>query len=212
MSNLAHKIEDVVLHQTLATIRSVGERLVAETQTARHTAERAVSCLVAPRVGDRVMLAVTEDGRAWVLAVLDREGDGVTLAVDGDLEIQPTGRLRLSAARGVELASQALSLLANKLQIKALQTDVLVEHLGIVGRSVESEIERVKSVAGTFDAVMDRFTQKVARSYRTVTELDQLRAERIDHSAEKTMSLRAKDAVMTAERLVKVDGEQIHMG
>jgi Protein of unknown function (DUF3540) len=52
-----------------------------------------------------------------------------------------------------------------------------------------------------------------ARSYRTVTEMDQLRAERIDHvAAEQAMNLRGKDTLMTAERLVKVDGEQIHMG
>lgn len=215
MTHLAHQLRDAIVHQTLGTVRTVSEKdgaLTVDTRAATHRAQRAVSCLVAPRVGDQVMLAVDEDGNAWILAVLERETDGVTLAVDGDLDVQPSGRLRLSAARGVELVGQAVSLMANRLDVKALQTEVVLDRLGMVGRTVQTEIERVKTVAGSLDMVMDRFTQKVARSYRTVTEMDQLRAERIDHTAEQTMNLRGKDTLMTAERLVKVDGEQIHMG
>ena len=67
-------------------------------------------------------------------------------------------------------------------------------------------------VTETLDSVLDRFSQRVKRSYRTVEETDQLKAERIDYTASSTMSLHGENALVTAEQLVKVDGEQIHLG
>jgi len=57
-----------------------------------------------------------------------------------------------------------------------------------------------------------RFSQRVKNAYRRVEGMDQLRAQHIDHAADKTMSLRGENTLMTAKQLVKVDGEQIHMG
>ena len=48
------------------------------------------------------------------------------------------------------------------------------------------------------------------RSYRAVEETDQLRAGQIDYVAKETLSLHGENALLTAEELVKVDGEQIH--
>jgi len=50
------------------------------------------------------------------------------------------------------------------------------------------------------------------RSFRTVEDIDQLKAKKIDYAAETTMALRAEHAVVHAEELVKVDGKQIQMG
>ena len=48
-------------------------------------AKLAPSCLLAPEVGDVVLLATVPEG-AFVLAVLEREGEDRRLRVDGDLE------------------------------------------------------------------------------------------------------------------------------
>ena len=60
--------------------------------------------------------------------------------------------------------------------------------------------------------MLERLSQRVKRSYRTVDELDQLHARQLDYKVDKTMSLRAANALLTAEQLVKVDGGQIHLG
>jgi Protein of unknown function (DUF3540) len=52
----------------------------------------------------------------------------------------------------------------------------------------------------------------VPRSLRTVEAMDQLRAGQIDHVAQGTLNLHGENAVVTAEELVKLDGEQIHVG
>jgi hypothetical protein len=45
-----------------------------------------------------------------------------------------------------------------------------------------------------------------------VAETDHVSAGQIDYEAESTLSLHSKYTLMTAEELVKVDADQIHMG
>ena len=62
------------------------------------------------------------------------------------------------------------------------------------------------------DSVTERWTQKTKRSYRFVEEMDITRAQEIDTRASGTLSMRGKNAITTAEELVKMDGRQIHLG
>ena len=88
----------------------------------------------------------------------------------------------------------------------------MVQGLSFLGGVVRAELEAVKLVASRVHSVVERVSQQVQRSYRTVTETDQLRAQRIDYTAEKTMSLHGEHTLITADDLVKVDGDQIHLG
>jgi hypothetical protein len=67
-------------------------------------------------------------------------------------------------------------------------------------------------VADSCDSVFDRLLQRVKRSYRFVEEHDQVRAAQIDYVAQNNASLRGENTLITAKDLVKVDGEQIHLG
>ncbi len=52
---------------------------------------RAVSCLIAPQAGDRVLIS-SVDNQIWLLAVLERdESRRAELSVPGDLHIQSQG-------------------------------------------------------------------------------------------------------------------------
>lgn len=52
---------------------------------------RAVSCLIAPQAGDRVLIS-SVDNQIWLLAVLERdESRQAELSVPGDLHIQSQG-------------------------------------------------------------------------------------------------------------------------
>jgi hypothetical protein len=73
-------------------------------------------------------------------------------------------------------------------------------------------MEKLRSVTEVLELVAERFSQKAGRSYRTVADVDQLRAGAIDHSATDAMTLGARNTVVTAEQLLKVDAEQIHLG
>ena len=181
-----------------------------------YEARRAVSCLIEPCADDTVLLALGPSGGAWVLAVLEREeGARATVSVDGDLELRlRSGSFTVAAQEGIDLLSpKKVNMVAGSVAINAddcarRAATAVASWAGLV----HAELDRVKLLAGTFDSVLERFSQRVKNSYRTVEETDQLHAERIDYTATSTMSLHAENAIVTAEQLVKVDGEQIHLG
>jgi Protein of unknown function (DUF3540) len=214
MRNVARKMEPEVAYQQAGRVVGAGEGVfVVVSGQAEVEARRAVSCLVEPRVGDEVLLAVLPE-RAYLLAVLERQGSDVSLGVDGDLQVKvPKGRFVVAAAEGVSFVSgKELGVVAGEVKVHAGRGSVLVESLSYLGTVVQAEIEKVKVRATAFDSTVERLTQRLKRGYRFVEELEQLRAERVDYVAKKNMSLRGENMLVTAEDLVKVDGAQIHLG
>lgn len=178
-------------------------------------AKRAMSCMLDPAVGDRVLVALIGDGSAYVLAVLEREGDAPgTMSLDRDLTVElPEGRLSVVTGQGVAMASGgAVSVVAPSVDVKAVDGQLGVERLAVAGRHLLAEFANVRVAAQAIDSIADRVRQSVKRAYKVVSELDQIKAKRVDWTAEKTMHLHGENTVMTADELVKVDGEHIHMG
>ncbi|MCA9621990.1 MAG: DUF3540 domain-containing protein [Myxococcales bacterium] len=200
--------------QEVGEVETAGA-LRVRTESGSYAARRAVSCLVAPLPGDLVLVARPEAEHCYILAVLERpeEGAAVVLESDGDLTIRPRGRMAVAAQEGVTIASgKDLSVASASVDVKTVDASVSAQRLGVVGRFLHSEIDRVKTVAGVIDEVAERISQRVKRLYRHVEDFEQLRADKVDYVANKTMSLRGQNTLMTAEELVKVDGEQIHLG
>jgi hypothetical protein len=225
MNNTARKIpRDVVSRPELEHVIQETGRVLAlledgtlrvRTTSGEHVARRAVSCLVAAQVDDVVLLARTPHEGGFVLAVLRREGEAATtIAVQGDLDVRlPSGRLSFAAQEGVDIRSaRDVDITSSSVRVTAAEGHVVLQGLSFIGDAVRAEIDRIKLVAHSFDSVLERFSQKVQRSYRTVTETDQVRAERLDYSAEKTVRVHGEHTMVTADELVKLDAEQIHLG
>jgi hypothetical protein len=177
------------------------------------TLERAPSCLLEPRVGDRV-LVIQGDGEGYVLGVLRTEGTTSRLRVDGDLELEAHGgSLRLNASQDVSVVGgRVVSMVGSALRLTAAQGEMFFEKLAYVGRELAGDVGAAKLVAGTLHSFVDRLQQHLKRSFRTVEESEQVLAGRLDYRAEAELELHAKHAFVRADELVKVTGEQIHMG
>jgi hypothetical protein len=220
MDNLARKLELGSVMQEVGTVVRVVPRdgapeLVVRTHGGEFRATRATSCLLEPEAEDLVLLALVTGGGAYVLAVLEREaGAAASIAVDGDLRVKlKKGRFGVAAQEGIDLvAGKDVSVVSGSVGVNAREGSVVLQQLSLLGQVVRAEVESLKLLAGSVDSVLDRVVQKVKRSYRVVEERDQVQAETIDYTAKKTMSLHAENALVTAEELVKVDGEQIHVG
>jgi uncharacterized protein YlxP (DUF503 family) len=80
--------------------------------------------------------------------------------------------------------------------------------------SVRARIDlgTVEALFGKVEAVAERVLQRVKSSYRFVEGADHVRAGSVDIAAVSTLSLHSNDTLMSAERLVKVDAEQIQLG
>ncbi len=220
MKSLARKIEPQAAperaEQVVAKVVDVGpEGITLGSAGGPLEARRAASCLLAPEVGDEVLVALIPGRPSYVLAVLERDASTpASLEVEGDLRIQATGgRVSLRGERGLDLATGGdTTVVTGELDVRAARGNVVLERLSYLGSAVLAEVEKVKVTTVSLDTLADRVMSRVKRAYRFVEELDQLRAERFDFVAEKTASVRGENTIVTAEKLVKLDGEQIHVG
>jgi hypothetical protein len=155
-------------------------------------ARRALSCLVEPEPGDRVLVARSGGvADAYVLAVLERAGDApVSLVSPRDTELRSAGTLSIVAPATI-IATPTFSLHSAVAKVHAT---------------------RVTAVLGAVDALLDRIVLRAKQAFRVVEGVDHLRAGQVDYEAKGTLSLHAENTTMTAEGLVKVDGEQIQLG
>lgn len=189
-----------------------GEIVVA-TARGNLRCKRAVACLVAPAVGDFVLVAGSPSGACYVLSVLERDSADATLAVEGDLELSLGGALRVVAREGIDLLTpQKVEIAGHAVEMTAERARMVVDELSLLGKQLLGELGRVRTKATTVDSVIGRLTQRVKASFRRVDDIDQVDAARIDHKAKETMTLRAKCALVNATEIVRVDGEQIMMG
>ncbi len=208
--------EGRAIRQEMGTIvKSARGALEVDTESGRFPARRAFGCLVEPEVDDLVLLAVPFAGDLYVLSVLERPTDSpARLTSEGDLEVElPAGRFTVAAKEGLELAtSSTLSLASRALSIRARVGGVLVDELSYLGDSVRAHGGALEAIFDALDTVSERWTQRTKHALRVVEETDVTRARDIDTRAEGVLSMRGKHAITTAEELVKLEGEQIHLG
>lgn len=215
MTNLATKPKLVTIFQQYGVVTAMGDSISVQTDMASYQASCAPSCLLEPEVGDTVLLVTDTEGGDYVLAVLVRAGtSGAKLNLPANTEVQTlSGSLKISSCDGLTLQSaRQVSLQAAQLRVDALHGDVTIHNLSIVGEAWRSCIDTVKTVGRSFDSILERCHARVSRSYRRVEELDQVKAGQIDYQADSSLQLHAKYALVTADELVKMDAEQIHLG
>jgi hypothetical protein len=204
------------VREAYATVESAaGGALVVRVGDRPVKAQRAVSCLVEPAVGDRVLVALSAE--SFVLAVLvkgEQRGPGLTLSVEGDVTLRARGgKLAVVADEAVSLTSGAkVQLCAPELEVRAMKTSFFSASLSYVGRTIDGEIDRLKLAAHSVDRAIDRVSERIKRSFRTIEEIEQVRAKELDVDVEGNVTVHADSTLLSAEKLVKVDGEQIHLG
>lgn len=216
MNNLARKQSPhAVSQETGKVLRREGAESIVRTGRGDFWARTAASCLLTPEAGDEVLLCVLEPQGCYILAVLERGGESeARVSLPGDLTLElPHGQLTVSAARGLNLSTPAaLGLSAAELTLTAAETSVLSRQVNLVGTLLRAELHEIKALAQTCDSLFERAVQRVKSAYRFVTDTEHVRAARLDYAAEESLRLHGRDTLLTAERLIKADGEQIHLG
>jgi uncharacterized protein DUF3540 len=179
------------------------------------TARRAASCLLQPEPGDSVLVSGECADEAYIIAVLERApGNPARLTFDGDTRIEVEGgSMSVSADAGVSLSTPArLTMSSDETVLRASRATVLVASVSAVGRELLASIGEMKIVGTAFESIVDRVRQFARHSFRTVEDIDQVRSRAIDYRADELVSVRGGNVVTTARELVKLDGQQVHIG
>ena len=188
--------------------------LLVEYAGAVHPARIALSCLVQPEPGDLALVAAASGAGLFVLALLERATPApLRLMLGAEAEIAATGTLALLGGNAVTLASPArIGMTAGTLDVQAQHARLVIDTLAHVGRAVTAQVGKLRLAGEVLETLVDRLLTRAQRSFRFIAEGEHLRARDIDHRAEETVQIRGRTAFVTADTLVKVDADQIHMG
>lgn len=178
-------------------------------------ARRAKGCLIEPETGDTVLVARSERHGSYVLSVLASANDGPSVvAVEGDLTLRArSGRVAIVSGEGVSVTTGGeVAVNAPSVALRTMTASLFADTLSYVGRQVEAQVDRVKVLGQALDTVVDRVSSHVKYSFRTVSEVERVEARESHVNVEGTLAMHGKNTLMTAEKLVKLDGEQITIG
>jgi len=174
----------------------------------------AFSCLVQPEPGDRVLTGMA-DGTIWVISVLERTSDApMRLWAEGDVSIVSThGDVSLVAGRSVNVdGAERARIAAPEIDLHAGLASFVLDELVQIGRKASLFVKNIRQVGEMMETFAEHVLVRAQRGSRFIEESDQLRAGDIDHRAEGTLQMRAKSMFMTADTVVRMDADQIHMG
>lgn len=195
-------------------VRAVTDRIIAVERAGETVmARRATSCLLAPRARDLVLCAHVDDA-VYVLSVLERDAEETELEVHGDLRIRSrTGSVRVDAAEDAELgASRAVRLRGKVMAMVAEEGSWVGRDLRLLGEQLTLDASRIRQVSTFAERVAASLKETFGRTYRDVEDSEHVRAGSMTYSLRHLLRYHADTAVMTAKKLIKLDGDQIHLG
>lgn len=201
MSRINHKLAQAVIppmHASGTVTHCFADgSMTVECEGRGWHCRRAVSCVIAPQLGDTVLISCV-DNQVWLLALLERMDPlQAELSVPGDLHIHSTGELSLSG---------------EALRVNAEQGDCHISEMKYSGDKLSAWVSLSRVVGKRAESVWQTVTQISHNLLRTTRQTEQVRAGQLDIKAEDYVRLHAHNTVITSKAITKVDSEQIHMG
>ena len=161
-------------------------------------ARRAEGCLLQPEVRDTVLLALLDDGGAWVLSVLRRA------------DARATGEVRLPAR--ARLRGRELALSAGDLRLTGGTVDVRAGLLTLGGHMLLQGFAAMRTLCRDLGERALRRAGRYGALEEEVEDLAHRAAGRVRSEARASYRLRAEHADIRAAGQVDIDGRHIKVG
>ncbi|WP_415871141.1 DUF3540 domain-containing protein [Burkholderia ubonensis] len=199
----------------------IGDWLLLDDPVGR--ARRADGCLLAPDVGDIVLIWASEGVRpdnasgvqpAYVLTVLARGGaPQAALALPGGVVFE-TGidGLRIDAPRIALAACNRIDASAPYIDLIAHCARVRTAHLDACSQSIDGRAHDVRFSARRFTSTIGRALHTFGNCFRRVCGVDDMRAGRVRWRIDERAHLHAGDVTLLADGHVGIDGDRIDLG
>jgi|TARA_B110000971_G_scaffold201830_1_gene221015 hypothetical protein len=198
-----------------ASVKGVSKQsLMIDLNSGVVNAQTAFSCLVAPMVGDTVLVSQS-DGDYHVLAVLERAAKQ-DMALNFPASVKMTaldGQIDMIAGRDVNVLSTAkTNLLSAEINMTSGEMNVNSGKLTAHTTDVESHSQTMKLYTQMFSSVARQVTQKTDILVRWVEQVETLNIGNLIQNVRKNYTSHSDQAVITASKDMRIDGERIHMG
>lgn len=200
------------------TAHADGGRCAVRSGAQHYEASVAVSCLVPPQAGDRVAcwrVASGDSDAVFVVAVLTRAspaaalrvslGEGVELAAE-------QGQLTVSAGQALQLRSPRCEVHADQAELRAGKVSLVYRTLQSVGELAALTVGQLRLVGTMLSSVFDQQVHHARQHQRTVDGVDRVDAQVIQQHASTLLQLQGENLLANGERVIKMQGTQIHLG
>jgi hypothetical protein len=147
-------------------LRRDGTGWLIRTRMTELVARRAASCLLDPAVDDLVLITGTDDGRNYILAVLERARPAVMrITLDANTAlIAEHGTLSVRANGGIRLLSDGpIGVIGRSLHLMADEGTLIVQSLSLLSKLVRIDASKASLVANVVESIADRLHCRARR-------------------------------------------------
>lgn len=198
----------------VAEVRSLAkDKAIIDCHGSVISAKKAFSCLVAPRVGDRVMVNSVE-GDYFILAILERRGlQDMTLDFPSSVQMDAKAGVGIAARGNIDmLTSTSCNLMANDLNMSSSSMKLQTGTLTSQTERIEAHTRDIHLFAEMLNTVAERVTQRATMVVRWVEGMETLNIGNLIQKIRHNYTTHADQAVVTAKSDMRIDAKRIHMG
>ena len=190
-------------HGQVAEVREREVLVVVAGQQCRATV--AFSCLVQPEPGDTVLCAGDDQGRWFVLGILERpQSTRTVVQFPGDVVLRATSASMVSEGNLNFFSAQEIH--------KSEAAVVDVREVTATGENLQATYRSIRFI-GQLMNIMARHLVKRVHTYLRRTEgHDQIKAGQATRTVEGLYCMDSNYTVMVSKKDTRIDGERIHMG
>lgn len=187
---------------------------IIQSDTGTYNAKKAVSCLVCPEIGDKVLTVSLASGTSNILAILERKQSQTThLKFDGDVDISSSKSIRMVANERIDaLSADKMNFDSNELNIHSNKSSLLFDKLSLSGNEACHSINKIRVLAKYIETVSETSKQVMKNSFRLVSGLESVKAGEIIQRVKKRFTIQSKQVSMLAEQDAKLNGKRVHLG
>lgn len=193
-----------------------GDELLVASGEALYTCRRAAGCLLLPEPGDLVLASLpTGNGNAktyatgYVLAVLERAPS----TAESPAQVHLGAHVLLQADESLQVeGGQRLGVSAVSTHVTTDRARMRARRVSLVASVVENTLGTIATVAKGVETTCRTLTQRLHERFSFVEDLDETQAGTSRTVVQDTCHLHGRIVHATASEIVKVDGEEVHLG
>jgi len=171
-------------------------------------ARRAVSCLVEPQAGDRVLYLVEEDGKGTILHILSRAEDQPSdVAVSN-----PDGALRLRGEAVSIETPGAVTVSASSVAVASEKADLMANTLTMSGETLRQVYGRIQTNARSAETMAERIVTKTLDRVDIVDNTDNRHVGTLSVKVSGVLTQSSYTTVLVAEEDLRMDGKRVTVG
>jgi len=184
------EIQEINKIQLIGEIIDIKDKYIIQVNEAIFEAKKAVSCLIKPEIGDKVLFF--KDNESYILAILQRKGD---------IEIEE---------ENLKITVKKLDLQTKDLNIASKNSEIVIENINLISSFVEIKTNVFKHLSNSIE--------KISKIFKQTNEIFISKSKKRDITTKTNKTTSKVDIkysdniVINAKKEIKLDADIVNVG